>query len=69
MDASVQAVYGEIVLKFKKFLVEEGGNDNILYVPQNFINKCSGIVGEGHGYGPVVHTRGNPYILVTFLGI
>ena len=26
MDASVEAVDGDIVLKFKKFLVEEGGN-------------------------------------------
>ena len=30
MDASVENVYGDIVLKLKKFLVEEGGNDIIV---------------------------------------
>ena len=32
MDASVEAVDGDIVLKFKKLFVEEGGNDMILMV-------------------------------------
>ena len=30
MDASVESVDGDIVLKFKKFLVEERGNDIIV---------------------------------------
>ena len=37
VDYSVKAVYGDIVLKFKKFLVEEGGNYIIVDDPQNFI--------------------------------
>ena len=49
MDASVEAVDGYIVPKFKKFLVEEGGNEIIFYGPQNFIYEFSDTVGEGHG--------------------
>ena len=49
MDASVESVDGDIVLKFKKFLVEEGENVIIVDVPQNFIYAYSDTVGEGHG--------------------
>ena len=49
MDASVESVDGYIVLKFKKFFVEEGGNDMIFDAPQNFIHVFSGTVGEVHG--------------------
>ena len=48
-DASVEAVDGDIVLKFKKFLVEEGGNDIIVDGLQNFIYAFADTVGEGHG--------------------
>ena len=48
-DAYVEAVDGYIVLKFKKFLVKEGGNEIIVDGPQNFIYKFSDTVGEGHG--------------------
>ena len=47
MDASVEAVSCDIVLKFKKFLVEEG--ENYISVSQNFIYAFSDTVGEGHG--------------------
>jgi len=49
MDASVESVDGDIVLKFKKFLVEEGENDIIVDGPQNFIYAYADTVGEGHG--------------------
>ena len=49
MDASVEAVDGNIVLNFKKILVEEGGNDSIVDGPHNFIYTFSDTVGEGHG--------------------
>ena len=49
MDASVEAVDGDIVNKFKKFLVEEGGNGIIVDGPQNFICAFSGTIDEGHG--------------------
>ena len=49
MDASVESVDGDIVLKFKKFLVEEGENDIIVDGPQNFIYAYDDTVGEGHG--------------------
>ena len=49
VDASFDAVDGDIVLNFKKFLVEEGGNDIIIDGPQNFIYSFSDTVGEGHG--------------------
>ena len=35
MDASFEAVYGDIVLKFKNFLIEEGYNE--ISVSHNFI--------------------------------
>ena len=47
MDASVEALYGEILLKFKKFVLEEGGNE--ISVSQNFIHAFSDTVGELHG--------------------
>ena len=43
MDASAEAVYGDIVLKFKNFLVEEGYNE--ISVIQNFIYSFSETVG------------------------
>ena len=51
MDASVEAIDGDIVLKFKKFLLEQGQgvNDIIVDGPQNFIYAFSDIVGEGQG--------------------
>ena len=49
MDASLEAVYGEIVLKFKNFLLEEGGNEIIAGIPQNFIYEFSNTVGLVHG--------------------
>ena len=49
MDASIEAVDGEIVLRFNKFLVEESVNDIIFDGPQNFIYEFSDTVGEGHG--------------------
>ena len=49
MDDSVEALYGDIVLKFKNFLLEEGINDIIVDGPQNFIYEFSGNTGEGHG--------------------
>ena len=62
MDASVEAVDGDIVLKFKKLLVEEGGKDMIFDAPQNFIYIFSDTIGEGHG-----STRGKAVINL-FLG-
>ena len=49
MDAYVEAVDGDIVLKFKKFLVEEGGDGIIVDGTQNFIYTFSDTVGEGYG--------------------
>ena len=48
MDASVEAIDGDIVLKFKKFLLEQGQgvNDIIVDGPQNFIYELSDTVGE-----------------------
>ena len=48
MDASVEAVDGDIVLKFKKYLGEEGGNEIIVDGPRNFIYAFSEPVGGGH---------------------
>ena len=48
MDASSKAVYGGIVLKFKKFLVKEGENDIIVNGPHNFIYAFAYAVGERH---------------------
>ena len=49
MDASVEAIDGDIVLKFKKFLVEEGGNGIIFDGPHKFIYEFADNVGEGNG--------------------
>ena len=49
MHASVEAVDGDIVLKFKKSLVEEGENEISVSGPQNFIYAFADTVGEGHG--------------------
>ena len=49
MDASADSIYGDIVLKFKKFLVEEGENEISVSGPQNFICAFADTVGEGHG--------------------
>ena len=49
MYASVEAVDGDIVLKFKKFPVEEGENEISVSGPQKFIYAFSDTVGEGHG--------------------
>ena len=46
MDSSVESVDVDIVLKFNKFLVEEGVNDIIVDGPQNFIYELSDTVGE-----------------------
>ena len=48
IDDSVEAVDGDIVLKFKNFLLEEGENDIIVDGPQNFIYAFADTVGEGH---------------------
>ena len=47
MDAYIEAVYCDILLKFKKFLVEEGGDE--ISVSQIFIYAFSDTVGEGNG--------------------
>ena len=47
--ASIEAVYGYIVIKFKNFLVEEGVNDIIVDGPQNFIYAFSDTDGKVHG--------------------
>ena len=44
MDTSVEAVDGDIVLKFKKFLVEEGENE--ISASQKFIYAFDDTVGE-----------------------
>ena len=49
MDASVDAIDGDIVLKFKKFLVEEEENEISVSSPQNFIHEFSDTAGEGRG--------------------
>ena len=49
MDAPIEAVDGDKVLKFKKFLLEEGGNDIIADGPQNLIHAFSDTIGEGYG--------------------
>ena len=45
MGASVEAIYGDIVLKFRKFLVKEG--DNGIGVSHNFIYAISDTIGGG----------------------
>ena len=59
MDASVEALDGDIVLKFNKLLVEEGRNEISASVPQNFIYAFSDTVGEGHG-----SNRGNQLLIL-----
>ena len=49
MDAYFEAVDGDIVIKFKKLLVEEGVNHIIVDGPQNVIYTFSGTFGKGHG--------------------
>ena len=49
MDDSVEAVDGELVLKLKRFLLEEGGNEIIVSGPQKFIYSLSDTVSKGHG--------------------
>ena len=49
VDDSVEALNVDIVLKFKKLLVEEGGNDIISDGPQNLMYEFSYTVGEGLG--------------------
>ena len=49
MDASVEAAYGDIVLKFKKFLVEDWGNYIIVDSPHRFIYEFAYTFDEGHG--------------------
>ena len=49
MYASVDALYVYTVMKFKKFLVEEGINDIIVDGPQNFIHAFSDTDGKVHG--------------------
>ena len=49
MDNSVESVDGDIVIKFKKFLVEEEENYIIVGGTQKFIYEFSDTVGEGYG--------------------
>ena len=48
MDTSVEAVDGDIVLKFKNLLVQEGVTGIIVYGPHIFIYAFFATVGEGH---------------------
>ena len=48
MDASVEAVDGDIVLKLKNLPVDEGVNDIIVDGTQNFIYTFSYTSDEGH---------------------
>ena len=74
MDAYVEAIDGYIVIKFKKFLVEEGENE-ISFI-QNIIYEFSDTDGEVHvsnrgeavidlstGEVPVLTTTGNDILL------
>ena len=49
MNSSVEAVDGDTVLKFQKFLVEEADNEISISVTQNFIYVFSDTVGEVDG--------------------
>ena len=49
MGASVEAVYGDVVLKFNNLLIEEGGNKISVSGPQNLIYAFYDTFGEGHG--------------------
>ena len=53
MYASFEVIYGDIVLKLKIFLVEEGENEINVSGPQNFIYAFSDTVGEGHCWNRV----------------
>ena len=48
METYVEALDGDIVLKFKKFHVEEGENEISFSVQQNFIYSFSNAVSEAH---------------------
>ena len=74
MDTYVEAVDGDILIKFKKFLVEEGENE-ISFI-QNIIYEFSDTDGEVHvsnrgeavidlstGEVPVLTTTGNDILL------
>ena len=45
MNTYVEAIDDDIVLKFKKFLVEEGGNETSVSGPHNFIYVFSDTAG------------------------
>ena len=49
MGAYVDAVDGDIVLKFKNFLLEEEENEISVSGTHKFTNAVSDTVGEGHG--------------------
>ena len=63
MDDSVEAVDGDIVLKFKKFIVEEEGNEISFDGPHNFIYTFSDTVDEVHG-----SNRGKAVIKIRLVG-
>ena len=63
MDGYVEAVDGGIVIKFKKFLVEEGGNRIIVDGHHNFIYEFYDTVGEGYG-----SNRGKSIINISLSG-
>ena len=46
MDTSVEAVDGDIVLKFNKFLVEERGGEISVSGPHNFVYAFSDTIGN-----------------------
>ena len=47
MDDSVEAIYGDILIKFKKLLLEEGENE--ITSSKNLIYVFYDTFGEGHG--------------------
>ena len=49
MDASIDAVDGEILLQFKNLLVEDRENEISVSGPQKLIYAFSDTVGEVHG--------------------
>ena len=48
-DDSIEAIYGDILLNFKKFLVGEEENAIIVDDTLNFIYAFSNTISEGHG--------------------
>ena len=48
MDASVESLDGDILLKFKQFLVEEGDNETRVRGTRNVIYAFYYIAGEGN---------------------